>query len=82
LGGVEATIAFKDANVDSTKAKEVSVKVGGTNSDTFWAAAKSDAGKCWYIKDTASGSTYADGAGDACSADDASAAGVVYDDAW
>jgi type IV pilus assembly protein PilA len=58
LGGVEPSLTFVDKATDSTKAKEVSVDGGTSVSTTFYAAAKSASGTCFYLRDvTTSGAT-------------------------
>jgi type IV pilus assembly protein PilA len=79
LPAIEPSLTYVDgATTDSTGPKEISVSVSGTGSDTWSAAALSDSGVCFYIKDVANlpsaGTTYgSDPTGAACSGDDATA---------
>ncbi len=72
LGAIEPSLSYTNATTASTGPNVVSVEV--SSSDTVWAAAAlSDSGTCYYIRDTATGpgTEYGEGAG--CDGGDATA---------
>lgn len=84
LGAIEPSLTYKAAGVDSTGPKDVSVAVtdNAANDQQVWSAAVlSRSGTCYWIKDVANGggTTYGEGASDACSGTDAvGAAGAEW----
>ena len=84
LGLVEPSLQFAAAADDSDDPKIVSVNAN-TTGDTFYAAAMSKTGTCFYIKDTIAtggGTTYAktDPTDGACSG--SSASSQTFTDSW
>ena len=79
LPAIEPSLTYKAAGVASTGPKDVSVSVtdsGATVDNQVWAAAVlSKSGKCFWIKDTATGASagtkYGTGAAAACTGTDA-----------
>ena len=64
LAAVEPALTFSVAGTASTGPKEVSVEPGASVSSTFYAAALSSSGTCFYIKDSTTGGTsFAKGTG-------------------
>jgi type IV pilus assembly protein PilA len=77
LGGAEPSLSFLAVGSASTKPKEVSINPGTSISTTFFAAAKSASGECYYIKDSTSGTLYSKGSG---TCDGTTAATETYTD--
>ena len=79
LNGIEPSIKHVDATTASAGAKEVSVNPAAA--DTWYGAAKSASGTCFYIKETSGGPTqFASGAG-ACHGTTAATV-TPYADKW
>lgn len=81
MPALEPSLTYVRQNVESTKPTEISVKAA--SSETWYAAAKSRSGSCYYIKDAAAGqgtsyASYASGGGE-CSGN---AAHLVVDTDW
>ena len=80
LAGVEPSLTFKAAADASTTNKEVSVNAGTSPSTTWYGAAKSKSGKCFFIRDvtTGTGGTTYNTGDSAVTCDGTTAAGRTY----
>jgi len=80
LLAAEPSLSYAVAATASTGPKNVSTSA---TTNVFYAAAKSDSGTCYYIKDdlssTGSGTTYASGTG---TCNGTTAAGLTYSASW
>jgi type IV pilus assembly protein PilA len=74
LSTVEPSLQYVAAGTASTGPKEVSVAAGGGSGTTWSAAAKSDSGNCYWIKDVSTGPGTTFGSGATCTGTAADAA--------
>ena len=74
LSTVEPSLQYVAAAVASTGPKVVSVAAGGGSGTTWSAAAKSDSGNCYWIKDVSTGPGTTFGSGATCTGTAADAA--------
>jgi type IV pilus assembly protein PilA len=73
MGAIEPSLQYNNATTASTGPNVVSIEVTGANDEVWAAAALSDSGTCYYIKDTATGPGTRYGEGAPCDGGDATA---------
>ncbi len=82
----EPSLNFVDSATASTAPNMVSVSLGTSPSSTFYAAAKSDSGTCYFIKDSSgtggTGTQYSSATTGTCKGSDAAASGVTWAAKW